>query len=44
MNKTVQDLDMEIESIKKMQIEGNIEMKNLGTRKGTSETSFTNSI
>jgi predicted nucleotide-binding protein (sugar kinase/HSP70/actin superfamily) len=31
MNKTVQDLKVEIESIKKTQREGNVEINNLGT-------------
>jgi hypothetical protein len=30
MNKTFQDLEMEIGSIKKTQIEGNLEMRNVG--------------
>lgn len=31
MNKTVKDLNVEIESIKKAQTEGNMEITNLGT-------------
>lgn len=34
MNKTVQDLKMEIEAIKKTQTEGVLEMGNLGKRTG----------
>ena len=44
MNKTVQDLKMEIESIKKTQSEGNLEMKNLDLRQETKEVSLTNRI
>jgi hypothetical protein len=32
MNKSVQDLKVEIESIKKAQTKGNLEMKNIGTQ------------
>jgi hypothetical protein len=35
MNKTVQDLKVEIESINKTQTEKNLEMKSLGTQTGT---------
>ena len=42
MNKTVQDLKMEIEAIKKTQSEGILEMKNLWKRTGTIHTSITN--
>ena len=34
MNKTIQDLKQEIESIEKSQTEGNLEMKNLETQTG----------
>ena len=44
MNKTVQDLKMEIEAIKKTQIEGILEMKNLRKRIGTTESSITKQI
>jgi hypothetical protein len=37
MNKTVQDLKVEIEAIKKTQTEEILEMENLGTRTGTTE-------
>lgn len=40
MNKTVQDLKVEIESIKKIQTKVNVEIKN----SGTSEASLTNRI
>lgn len=40
MNKTVQDLNMEIESVTKTHTKGNLEMKNLGTQTGTSEASL----
>lgn len=39
MNKTVQDLNLEIKSIKK---KPNLEMRYLGTLTGTSEASITN--
>ena len=41
MNKTVQDLKMEIEAIKKTQTEGILEMENLGKRTGTTDASIT---
>ena len=44
MNKTVEDLKVEIESLKKTQTEGNVEKKNLETRTGASEVSLTNRI
>lgn len=44
MNKTVLDLNMEIESMKKTQTEGNLQMKNSGTRTVTSEASIINRI
>lgn len=44
MNKTVKDLNVEIESIKKAQTEGNMEITNLGTWTGTTEASPINRI
>jgi hypothetical protein len=44
MNKTVQDLKIEIEAIKKSQMEAILEMENLGKRTGTIDTSSTNRI
>ena len=44
MKKTIQDLKVEIESIKKTQTEGNLEMKNLETQMGTTKTSLANRI
>jgi hypothetical protein len=41
ISKTVQDLKMEIETIKKTQTEGILEMKNLGKRTGTTNGSIT---
>jgi hypothetical protein len=38
MNKTVQDVKMEIEAIKKRQTEAILEMENLGKRIGTTFT------
>lgn len=43
-NKTVQDLKVEIESIKKSQIEGILEVKILEIWTGTTEMSFTNRL
>lgn len=43
-NKTVQDLRVEIKSIKKTETEGHLDMQSLGTRAGTSETSITSKI
>ena len=37
INKTVQDMKVEREAIKKTQTEGNMELKNVGTRPGSSE-------
>ena len=42
--KTTQDLNVEIESAKKTQTMGNLEMKNLETWTWTSQGSFTNKI
>ena len=44
MNKIVQDLKLEIEAIKKTQIEGILEMENLGKGTGTTDASITNRI
>jgi hypothetical protein len=44
MNKTVQDLKIEIEAIKKIQTEGILEMKNLGKRRGTTDVNVNNRI
>ena len=44
MNKTVQDIKVEVESIKKTQTEGNPEVKILRTQIGTSEASLTKRI
>ena len=38
VNKTVQDLKIEIETIKETQTEGILEMENLGKRTGTTDT------
>lgn len=40
--KTVQDIKMEIETIKKRQIGGFLEMKKLRIQKGTTDASFSN--
>ena len=44
MNKAVQDLKREVETIKKTQIEGTVEMENLGERSGITNVSITNKI
>ena len=44
IDKTEQDLNVEIEEIKKTQTEGILEMENLGKRTGTTDTSITNRI
>jgi hypothetical protein len=44
MNKTIQDLKMEIETIKKSQRETTMEIENLGKRSGVIDASITNRI
>jgi chromosome segregation ATPase len=44
LNKTIQDLKMEIETIKKAQRETNLEIENLGKRPGVINVSITNRI
>jgi predicted nucleic acid-binding Zn-ribbon protein len=44
LNKTIQDLKMEIETIKKSQRETTLEIENLGKRSGVIEASITNRI
>jgi hypothetical protein len=44
MDRTVQDLKAEIESIRKIPTEGSLEIKNLETQTGTREASVTNRI
>jgi uncharacterized coiled-coil protein SlyX len=44
MNKTIQDLKMEIETIKKSQRETTLELENLGKRLGVIDASITNRI
>ena len=44
LNKTDQDLKMEIETLKKTQRETNLEMENLGKRSGVTDESITNRI
>ena len=40
LNKTAQDLRVEIEAIKKTQTEGILEVENLGKREGTTDRSI----
>ena len=44
MNKVIQDLNLEIETIQKTQMEGNLEMKDLGKRSGITDVGITNGI
>jgi DNA-binding Lrp family transcriptional regulator len=44
LNKTIQDLKMEIETIKKSQRETTLDIENLGKRLGVIDTSLTNRI
>jgi predicted nucleic acid-binding Zn-ribbon protein len=44
MNKTIQDIKMEIETIKKSQRETTLELENLGKRSGVTDASITNKL
>jgi esterase/lipase len=44
LNKMVQELKMEIETIKKTQMEANLEIENLGKRSAATDASITNRI
>ena len=44
LNKVIQDLQVEVETIKKTQMEANLEMENLGKRSGITDESMTNRI
>jgi hypothetical protein len=44
LNKAIQDLNMEVETTKKTQMEANLEMENLGKRSGITNVSITNRI
>ena len=44
LNKQIQDLKVEVETIKKPQMEANLEMKNLGKRSEITDVSITNRI
>jgi prefoldin subunit 5 len=44
LNKTIQDLKMEIETIKKPQKDTTLEIENLGKRSGVIDASITNRI
>jgi methyl-accepting chemotaxis protein len=44
LNKVIQDLKVEVETIKKTQMEANLEMENLGKRSGITVESITNRI
>jgi hypothetical protein len=44
LNRAIQDLKVEVETIKKTQIEANMEMKNLGKRSEITDISIINRI
>ena len=44
MNKTIQDLKVKLETVKKSQSEATLELENLGKRSGVIYTSITNRI
>jgi cell division protein FtsL len=44
LNKTIQDLEMEVETMKKTQRETALEIKTLGKKSGTIDTSISNRI
>ena len=44
LNKAIQDLKLEVETIKKMKMKANLEMENLGKRSGITKVSITNRI
>ena len=44
MNKAIKDLKVEVETLKKTQMEANLEMENLGNRSGITDVSITNKI
>ena len=44
LNKAVKDLKVAVETIKKTQMEANLEMENLGKRSGITDISITNRI
>jgi hypothetical protein len=44
LNKVIQYIKLEVETIKKMQMEANLEIENLGKRSGITDVSITNRI
>ena len=44
LNKAIQDLKVEVETIKKTQMEANLEVENLGKRLGITDVHITNRI
>ena len=44
MNKVIQDIKVEVETINEKQMEANLEMKNIGKRSGITDISITNTI
>ena len=44
MNKAIQDLKLEVETIKKTQMEANLEVENLEKRSGITDVSISNRI
>jgi hypothetical protein len=44
LNKAIQDIKVEVETIKKTQVEANLEMENLGKKSRITDVSITNRI
>jgi hypothetical protein len=44
LNKMIPDLKVEVETIRKTQMEANLEMENLGKRSGITDVNITNRI
>ena len=44
LNKAIQDLKVEVETVKKTQMEANLEMENLGKSSGITDVSIINRI
>jgi predicted nucleic acid-binding Zn-ribbon protein len=44
LNKAIQDIKMEVETINKMKMEANLEMENLRKRSGITDVTITNRI
>ena len=44
LNTVIQDIKVEVETIKKTQMEANLEMENLGKRSGITDVTITNRL